>query len=247
MPAPCGRRRGNESPTGGASSPRTGTGRPRGVSPAGEFHKGLSISRPLSHPQREKGAASPGSMKEGLSLSPPRRVVFPVKTRIKVGSGLIRKLLAVFSTVEEVLASRSLFSRTHPSMYLVADHRGDRLDRGGPEGRFSVRSTASGMLTHTNHYLDETLIDANGKIGRSSRTRLIRIDELLKTAARPLTWRISSPSAGTATTGPTTASGGRGENRKGKGPWRVGSSPSHRRPRRRSSSAWPIPASRNGR
>ena len=34
------------------------------------------------------------------------------------------------------------------------------------------------MLAHTNHYLDETLIEMNEKIGRSSRTRLGRIGEL---------------------------------------------------------------------
>ncbi len=111
----------------------------------------------------------------------------PRGERIKGGSGLISKLLTDFSTVEEVLASGSLFSRTHPSMYLVADRHRTAWIEVAPEGKFSVRSTGSGMLAHTNHYLDETLIDANRKIGRSSRKRLERIRELLERRMAPLT------------------------------------------------------------
>ena len=111
----------------------------------------------------------------------------PRAERIKGGSGLMRKLLTDFSTVEEVLANGSLFSRTHPSMYLVADRNRTAWIEVAPEGKFSARSTGSGMLAHTNHYLDETLIDANRKIGKSSRTRLERISELLERRKAPLT------------------------------------------------------------
>ena len=99
----------------------------------------------------------------------------------------MRQLLTVFSTVEDVLGNKSVFTHTHPSMYLIADSRQTAWIEVAPGGRFSIRTTKRGVLTHTNHYLDETLVNMNGKIGWSSRTRLGRIGELLESRKAPLT------------------------------------------------------------
>jgi isopenicillin-N N-acyltransferase like protein len=56
-----------------------------------------------------------------------------------------------------------------------------------PQGRIAVRATGNGILAHTNHYLDEALIGGNVTIGRSSRTRLDRIGEILNGRTAPLT------------------------------------------------------------
>ena len=111
----------------------------------------------------------------------------PQTDREKGGRGLARQLLTVFSTVAEVLENRSVFSRTHPSIYLIADRRRTAWIEVAPEGKYAFRATNNGILTHTNHYLDEKLSDANGKIDRGSRTRLGRIGELLDRHSAPLT------------------------------------------------------------
>jgi hypothetical protein len=110
----------------------------------------------------------------------------PEADRRKGGTGLSRQLLTVFSTVEDILVNKSVFSHTHPSMYLIADHRQTAWIEVAPGGKFSLRTAKRGVLAHTNHYLDETLIHLNGKIGRSSRTRLGRIGELLESRKAPL-------------------------------------------------------------
>lgn len=111
----------------------------------------------------------------------------PQADRGKGGKGLARQLLTVFSTVAEVLENKSVFSRTHPSIYLIADRRRTAWIEVAPEGRFSFRATNNGVLAHTNHYLDEKLVHANGKIDGGSRTRLGRIGELLDRQTAPLT------------------------------------------------------------
>lgn len=120
-----------------------------------------------------------GVNEKGLVVVTASASSIPEADREEGGRGLMRQLLSVFSTVVDVQVNKSVFSRTHPSMFLIADRRRAAWIEVAPGGRFSLRATNSGVLTHTNHYLDETLIDVNGKIGRSSRTRLGRIGELL--------------------------------------------------------------------
>ena len=128
-----------------------------------------------------------GVNEKGLVIVTASASSVPEADRGKGGSGLTRQLLTVFSTVEDVQVNKSVFARTHPSMFLIADRRQTAWIEVAPEGRFSIRTIKKGVLTHTNHYLDETLIDVNGKIGRSSRTRLGRIGELLDRRTAPLT------------------------------------------------------------
>jgi len=135
---------------------------------------------------KQKGVVA-GVNEKGLVVVTATASSIPQADRKKGGRGLMRQLLNVFSTVEDVLVNKSLFSQTHPSMYLIADRHRVAWIEVAPRGRFTLRTTDSGVLTHTNHYLDETLIGVNGKIGRSSRTRLGRIGELLDRRTAPLT------------------------------------------------------------
>ena len=129
-----------------------------------------------------------GVNEKGLVVVTATASSIPEADREKGGRGLTRQLLAVFSTVEDVLKNKSVFTHTHPSMYLIADRSQSAWIEVAPGGRFSVRTKTKGVLAHTNHYLDETLIDVNGgKIGRSSRTRLGHIRELLDRRTAPLT------------------------------------------------------------
>ena len=128
-----------------------------------------------------------GVNERGLSVVVASAGSLPREERIKGGKGLLRQLLTEFSTVEEVLAKRALFSRTHPVIYLLADSRRIAWVEVAPGGRYAVRDSTSGVLSHTNHFLDATLDDANQRIGRSSRARLARIEALLAGKAQPLT------------------------------------------------------------
>ena len=76
-------------------------------------------------------------------------------------------------------------TRQSISWRTVAGSPGSRWRRGG---RFAVRQSESGVLTHTNHYLDEALTGLNAKVGSSSRRRLDRIGELVEGRMAPLTF-----------------------------------------------------------
>ena len=106
--------------------------------------------------------------------------------RAKGASGLTGRLLAGFASLEAVLADRASFQRTHPAIYLLADAQRIAWIEVAPGGRLSVRTTDSGVLAHTNHYLDEALTGLNRQVGRSSRKRLERIGLLLEGHPQPL-------------------------------------------------------------
>ncbi|MBA4423669.1 MAG: hypothetical protein C0390_11340 [Syntrophus sp. (in: bacteria)] len=128
-----------------------------------------------------------GVNEKGLVVVTATASSIPQAEREKGGRGLMQQLLNVFSTVGDILENKTVFTHTHPSTYLIADRRQTAWIEVAPGGRVSLRTTKRGVLAHTNHYLDETLIGANGKIGRSSRTRLGRIGELLDRCTAPLT------------------------------------------------------------
>ncbi len=165
----------------------------------------------------KRPGAVAGVNEKGLTVVVASAGSIPREERTKGGKGLLRQLLTEFSTVEEVLARRTLFSRTHPVIYLLADSRRIAWVEVAPAGRFALRDSAGGVLSHTNHFLDAALIDANQKIGQSSRARLARIEELLAGKARPLTREDFIAFSGDRSAGPDNSI------------WRTGSRPERER------------------
>lgn len=132
-------------------------------------------------------SAVAGISEKGLVFVTATAGSVPQTEREKGGAGLTGKVLSEFTSVGEVLENRALFSRTHPSIYLIADRRRIAWIEVAPGGRVAVRATDSGSLCHTNHYLDDELRSSNTRIGRSSAGRLDRIQQLLETGPPRLT------------------------------------------------------------
>jgi isopenicillin-N N-acyltransferase like protein len=100
---------------------------------------------------------------------------------------LNRKILATYGSVSSVLTNKTIFTKSHPVFYLIADKLEIAIIEVAPGGEISIRTTENGVLFHTNHYLDEKLFHANEKIGNSSLARLKRIGSLLNDHANYLT------------------------------------------------------------
>lgn len=101
--------------------------------------------------------------------------------------GVMRRILETYASVDDLNAdAERVFSSARASYLLVADNRKVLLVEVGLEGKYSVKVLEGGVATHTNHYLDPQLATLyNDKVGRSSATRLARIDDLLANASRP--------------------------------------------------------------
>jgi hypothetical protein len=94
--------------------------------------------------------------------------------------GLLRRLLAECSSVDDVLAKKALFRG--PRHVLVADASKVACIEVGPKGLLRVDMVKDGVAAHTNHYLPGSLGGANRKDpGPSSLSRYTRIQELLGT------------------------------------------------------------------
>jgi hypothetical protein len=102
--------------------------------------------------------------------------------------GVMRQILTDYASVDAIMADAAqLFARAKPNYYLISDRQKLLVVEVGLDGRFAIRSTSQGVLSHTNHYLDKSMPEfTEFKTGMSSSSRLARINELLATANRPL-------------------------------------------------------------
>lgn len=110
----------------------------------------------------------------------------PKDVRLAYGKrGTLAALLGNCSSVKEALEMKDYFKS--PGFFLMADAHEIAYVEIGEDGIWDVRTEENGTLAHTNHFLLPDLTQFNHKIGRSSSTRLHRIDELLSEPHAPYT------------------------------------------------------------
>lgn len=140
-----------------------------------------------------KGNDAPG-LKEGVNekglavVSATAGSIPSVKRKAQKGKGnLMGTLLSEYADCDQVLADKdALFSNRKPAYLMISDTRKIIMLEVGLLGRFSVTVATSGTVVHSNHYVGDSLLACNEKIGRSSTARLQRISQLLQTTSRPL-------------------------------------------------------------
>ncbi|OHX17329.1 carcinine hydrolase/isopenicillin-N N-acyltransferase family protein [Chromobacterium sphagni] len=123
-----------------------------------------------------------GVNQQGLSVVSASASSLPREARAgEAGEhGVMRQLLRRYATLEAVAADAGkLFGHARPVFLQLADPTGLMLVEVGQHGRYRLQREANGVLTHTNHYRDAGLLDQPQSIGRSSASRLSRIDSLL--------------------------------------------------------------------
>jgi len=97
-------------------------------------------------------------------------------------------LLKSYSSVDEVLKNRQVFSRCRPSFIMVGDKSKIAIVEVAPHGKYFIKQINQGPVCHTNHYIDNPeFFRFNKKRAKSSRTRLKRITELIGSYKNPLT------------------------------------------------------------
>ncbi len=153
----------------------------------------LALLRPAQGFQalvlRAVGGAEPGVKagvnEKGLVVVSATASQVPRAERDKADQrkGLTSHLLATCASVAEVLKMIDSFRR--PAFYLIGDRKEMAMIEVAPVDRRFVTRSDSGALTHTNHYCAIDSQTIRQKPGPSSRTRLARIDELLKTHPQP--------------------------------------------------------------
>jgi hypothetical protein len=102
--------------------------------------------------------------------------------------GVISALLSGYASCDEVLAKRdSIFPNTRAMFIMLSDRVKIVTVEVGLEGKYALKTVASGPVVHTNHFLEESLAGFNAKIGSSSATRLARITKLMMAEPMPCT------------------------------------------------------------
>lgn len=98
-----------------------------------------------------------------LSLSAPASVTdLPSTEDSNCQKLTITWLLKHCATVDEVVAAlHSTKWNTHPEFLAIADTRKIAYVELGPDGTYAVRSTDNGTLAHTNHYVEDTMMQFN--------------------------------------------------------------------------------------
>lgn len=95
--------------------------------------------------------------------------------------GVIAPILAHYHSVQEVYENReSIFSKTYPMFYMLADLKNIAYVEITPDHEISMTRQSSGILTHANQYLNPDFSKFNTINYKSSSLRYNRINELLK-------------------------------------------------------------------
>lgn len=94
--------------------------------------------------------------------------------------GVLGPLLAHYHNLDEVAADADkLFVGVRPVFLMLADSKGLMTVEIGQGGHYVLKRSAGGTMTHTNHYLDASVLSQNQRIGTSSAARYARINTLL--------------------------------------------------------------------
>ena len=95
------------------------------------------------------------------------------------GLRLAEYLLRYFSSVEECVSSK-IYAETEPLNLLVVDSKEAAYIEIAPDKTFVVRKINAGPIFHTNHYLEDEIIDYNKHYSKSSHIRYNRLAELVQ-------------------------------------------------------------------
>lgn len=96
------------------------------------------------------------------------------------GSGsVLAAALSGYASVDDALAAKGKLFGAHAAFYLLADREESAWVEVSPDGRIASRRAQSGILVHTNHYLDPELAQWNEKKRESSLARFDRATALL--------------------------------------------------------------------
>jgi len=120
-----------------------------------------------------------GINEKGLVIVSAAAGSIPVKERKEMPytHGLSVRLLKECSSVEDAISRTDLFMG--PKTLMIADKQKVATIEIGPEGNYSVMVKENGTIFHTNHYIDESMLEFNRISGPSSQKRYSRIGELL--------------------------------------------------------------------
>ena len=94
--------------------------------------------------------------------------------------GVMAQILQNSASLDDVTAhADDLFSKAKPVFLLLADRYGLMQVEVGQHGKYRLQRIDQGTVAHTNHYLDESVLDQPQHVGMSSAIRLARINALL--------------------------------------------------------------------
>jgi isopenicillin-N N-acyltransferase like protein len=108
------------------------------------------------------------------------------KTQTDV-SGIISKILSTYGSVDELLADKQMLSHGRAGFFIISDKIKIAVIEIGLEGTFAIKIRKSGTVSHTNHFLESSMLDQNQKIGKSSISRFDRISRLMSESNPPFT------------------------------------------------------------
>jgi len=126
-----------------------------------------------------------GINEKGLVVVTATAGSIPEKERsaMKSAKGVTTQLLSGCDSVAAALKKTKLF--LGPQIIMMADRRQIAYVEVGPEGKFALKTRDQGILSHTNHYLEDGMLPFNKSIGESSRIRYGRIKQLLSETPHP--------------------------------------------------------------
>lgn len=133
---------------------------------------------------RENGYVTAAINEKGLVVVNASPNSVPGRKRHVATEDVTEKIVVAFDSVDSLIAQKDFFEKTHPAIYIIADVSKIMSVEVAPGGRVSTNVKMEGSLALTNHYIDESIADANEWMSRKSLLRLKKINALLAETGR---------------------------------------------------------------
>jgi hypothetical protein len=109
------------------------------------------------------------------------------KKKLSGNRRIAEAILTSFAAVDDVLAKKNIFSKSHPLFLLLADQSKIALVQIGSHGSHTIDVTGNGLLYQTNHFTHQNLLKDNKRYDSNSILRRNRLQHLLGKHAESFT------------------------------------------------------------
>jgi hypothetical protein len=131
------------------------------------------------------GYVTAGINEKGLVVVNAAANSVPREQRFVATEDLTYRLLSSFDSADAIILQKTIFEKSHPAIYIIADSSKIMSVEIAPAGKYSVTVLRKGNLVFTNHYTAPDLLSENKIASNGSLQRLQRARALLSVRALP--------------------------------------------------------------
>lgn len=131
------------------------------------------------------GYVTAGINEKGLVVVNAAANSVPREERLVATEDFTYRLLTSFDSIDSVMLQQSIFEKSYPAIYILADSSKIMAIEIAPAGRYILTTRQTGTLQFTNHYTSPDMVCENKVANNGSAQRFERIQMLMSRRMTP--------------------------------------------------------------